>query len=67
LNAAAFRVSAALANTRNYPNAGGGIRYKGTGGYSIHVAAPSIANPFSPFQLTVFPNRECATTSTLQV
>ena len=64
----ACRLPAALANIHNsFPNAGGGIRWKDIGGYSIYVVAASVANPLSPFELTVFPNRECASTSSLQV
>ena len=64
----ACRLPAALANIHNsFPNAGGGIRWKDRGGYSIYVVAASVANPLSPFELTVFPNRECASTSSLQV
>jgi hypothetical protein len=62
------RLSAELANLhKSYPNAGRATRWQNRGGYSIYVAASSIANPFSPFELTVFPNRECASTSSLQV
>lgn len=64
----ASRLPAELANLHeSYPNAGRGVRWKNRGGYSIYVGASSIANPFSPFELTVFPNRECASTSSLQV
>jgi hypothetical protein len=68
LQLASPRISAELANLKtSYPNAGRGVRWKGRGGYSIYVVASSIANPFSPFELTVFPNRECASTSVVQV